>query len=193
MEIRLLHPDDWQGLYYLIEPVDRQLVGMLSNTEELVEDWINNIDMGIWEVYVAVLSKEELEEEENRFIRRLLPWKRLRENHGGIIGLVTLYGDWKEDEELEEGDFDIGITVAEDFQRKGIGKQLMLHIIERGKELQFKRARLCTRIDNVGMKRLATKLGFKEYGEKVKKNGFYWVYYTKKLSKRKIKGDQKID
>ena len=48
MEIRILHPDDWQGLYHLIEPVDKQLVGMMSETEELVEDWINKIVAGLW-------------------------------------------------------------------------------------------------------------------------------------------------
>ena len=180
MEIRILQPDDWQGLYHLIEPVDKQLVGMMSETEELVEDWINNIVTGLWEVHVAVLSEEELEAEENRFIRKILPWKRLRENHGGIIGLVTLFGDWQEDEELEEGDFDIGITVAEDFQRKGIGKKLMQYILKRGKELNYKRAKLCTRIDNIGMKRLALKLGFSE-GNKIKKSDFYWVYYFKDI------------
>ncbi len=180
MEVRLLHPDDWQGLYDLIDPIDKQLVGMISDTEELVEDWINNLVMGSWEVYVAVLSKEEMKEEERRFIRKVLPWKRLRENPSGIIGLVTLFGDWQEDEDLEEGDFDIGITVAEDFQRKGVGKDLMEYILKRGSELKFKRAKLCTRIDNFGMKKLALRLGFNE-GEKAKKNGYFWVYFFKEM------------
>ncbi len=183
MEIRLIQSDDWQGLYDLIEPIDKQLVGMMSDTEELVEDWVNNIVMGLWEVYVAVLSKEEIEEEGRRFIRKVLPWKRLRDNPSGIVGLVTLFGDWQEEEDLVEGDFDIGITVAEGFQRKGIGKELMKYILKRGHELKFKRARLCTRIDNFGMKKLAQKLGFED-GEKTKKNGYFWVYYSKDLEKK---------
>lgn len=180
MEIRLLHPDDWQGLYDLIEPIDKQLVGMMSDTEELVEDWVNNLVMGLWEVYVAVLSKEEMEVEERRFIRKVLPWKRLREFPNGVVGLVTLFGDWQEDEDLEEGDFDIGITVADEFQRKGIGKELMKYILKRGNELKFKQARLCTRIDNFGMKKLALKLGFTER-KKTRKNGYFWVYYFKEM------------
>lgn len=180
MEIRLLHSDDWQGLYDLIEPIDKQLVGMMSDSEELVEDWINNLVMGLWEVYVAVLSEDEMTEEKKRFIRKVLPWKRLRENPSGIVGLVTLFGDWQEDEDLEEGDFDIGITVAEGFQRKGLGKELMKYILNRGHELKFKRAKLCTRIDNFRMIQLALKLRFKE-GEKIKKNDYFWVYYYKKM------------
>ena len=51
--IRPIQPTDWQGLYDLVNQVDKNLVGMYSSTKELVEDWVNTTEEGIWEVYIG--------------------------------------------------------------------------------------------------------------------------------------------
>lgn len=184
ISIRLLEKDDWIGLYNLIKPVNRELVGMISDPEELVEDWINNIEEGIWEVYLAILPQNEIQKEEKRIHRKIFPWKHLKENPKGIVGLVTLYGDWKEDDDLNEGEFDIGISVADSYQKRGIGKELMKYILDRGEELGFKRATLLTRTDNKSMKILAQKVGFIP-SKKRKRNGHNWQKFIFDLEKRK--------
>ncbi|HUU77643.1 MAG TPA: GNAT family N-acetyltransferase [candidate division Zixibacteria bacterium] len=180
VEIRLLESDDWQGLFDLIETVDKKMVGMCSESEELVEDWINTIVMGLWEVYVAILPQEEIKKEQKRFIRKILPWKFLKDNPSGIVGLVTLYGDWQEDEDIEEGEYDIGVSVAKPFHRRGLGKKLMSFILQRGKELKFKKATLWTRVDNHSMIILAEKMNFIECGKRTR-YGYNWVKYYKEL------------
>jgi len=157
---------------------------MLSDPDELVEDWINSIEEGIWEVYLAILPQSEIKKEEKKIKRKIFPWKYLKENPKGIVGLVTLYGDWKEDEDLIEGEFDIGISVADSYQNRGIGKELMKYILNRGKELGFKTAALLTRTDNKSMKLLAIKVGFIP-GKKRRRNGHSWQRFTCDLEKRK--------
>jgi len=171
------------GLYNLIKPVNRELVGMVSNPEELVEDWINNIEEGIWEVYLATLPQSEIQKEQKKICRKIFPWKHLQENPKGIIGLVTLYGDWEEDENLSEDEFDIGISIANSYQKRGIGKELMKYILKRGEELGFKTATLWTRTDNKGMKVLAEKVGFQK-GKKRRKQGYNWQKFAYNLEKR---------
>ncbi len=184
ISIRLLEKDDWIGLYNLIKPVNREQVGMISDPEELVEDWINNIEEGIWEVYLAILPQNEIHNEEKKIVRKIFPWKHLKENPKGIVGLVTLYGDWDEDEDLNKGEFDIGISVADSYQKRGIGKELLNYILDRGKELGFERATLLTRTDNKSMKILATKVGFIS-GKKRRRNGHSWQKFVYNLEKRK--------
>ncbi|NHJ32405.1 MAG: GNAT family N-acetyltransferase [Asgard group archaeon] len=184
IQIRILQPNDRQGLIDLIDPVDKNLVGMYSDTEELVDDWINTIDEGIWEVFVAIVSPNEFKKEQKRLSRRFLPWRRLKVNPSGIIGLVTLYADWREDDDLEQGEFDIGITVAESFQRKGIGKKLLTYIIRRGELLGFNKATLWTRVDNFPMIKLAKKFGFVK-GRKRMRQGFEWIQYYQEIEKKK--------
>ncbi len=190
LQIRLLEASDRQGLFYLIDPVDKKMVGMYSETNELVDDWINTIDDGLWEVFVAILPQEEYKNEQKRIIRKLFPWKRLKDNPSGIVGLVTLYADWQEDEELEQGEFDIGITVAEPFQRKGIGKELLTYIIKRGELLGYNKATLWTRIDNYPMIKLANNFGFKK-GKSRTRRRYEWVQYYQEL--KEIKKERKKD
>ena len=117
-EIRLLQESDKQGLFDLVEQVNKELVGMYSKTRDLVDDWITTVELGIWEVYVAILPLEEIKKEQEKLTRKFFVRKKIPMNESGIVGLVTLYGDWKEDEDLEEGEFDIGITVSEAFQKR---------------------------------------------------------------------------
>ena len=180
VEIRLLEKKDWQGLYDLVETVDKELVGMYSETEELVEDWVNTIMKGLWEVYVAILPQEEIQKEQKRFVRKIFPWKYLEDNPSGIVGLVTLYGDYEEDEEIEKGEFDIGISVAEPFQRRGIGREMMEFVIKRGRELNYEKATLWTRVDNQPMIVLAERFGF-EKGRGKLRGGYRWIKYSLKL------------
>ena len=182
--IRQIQSTDWQGLYNLINQVDKTLVGMYASTKELVEDWINTIEDGIWEVYVAILPLEEVQKTRKQFKRKLLPWKRPKRNTSRIVGVVTFYGDWKTEEDIKEGDFDIGITVEEPFQRKGIGKELLLFIVNHGKQYNYKRATLWTREDNLPMIKLAKKCGFKEDGKR-KRYGYNWIQYVLELKKEK--------
>lgn len=184
IQIRLLEASDSQGLFDLIDSVDKKMVGMYSETKELVDDWINTIDEGLWEVFVVILSQNEYKNEQKRIIRKLFPWKRLKDNPSGIVGLVTLYADWQEDEELEQGEFDIGITVAEPFQRKGIGKELLTYIIKRGELLGYNKATLWTRIDNYPMIKLTKNFGFKK-GKKRIRHGYEWIQYYQELKKLK--------
>ncbi|NHJ86772.1 MAG: GNAT family N-acetyltransferase [Asgard group archaeon] len=186
LQIRLVTLQDWQGLYDLIEPVDKKMVGMVTETEELVEEWINTITEGIWEVYVAILPQEEIKLEQEKLIRKILLWMQMKDNPSGIVGLVTLFGDWQDDEDLERGEFDIGITVAKAFQKKGIGRKLLEFIINRGKELNYDTATLWTRIDNAPMIKLAKKLGFVE-GSKRIRQGFKWINYKLELKKEEKK------
>lgn len=186
--IRLVQSTDWQGLYNLIDQVDKTLVGMCASTKELVEDWINTIDDGIWEVYVAILPLEEVQKVRKQFRRKLLPWKRPKRNTSRIVGVVTLYGDWKTEEDINEGDFDIGITIEEPFQRKGIGKELLLFIIDRGQQYNYKRATLWTRDDNLPMIKLAEKCSLKEDGKR-KRYGYNWIQYVMELKKEKEEKD----
>ncbi len=186
VEIRLLSKTDWQGLYDIISEVDKELVGMFSETEELVEDWINSIEPGVWEVYVATLPQHEIERELNRLKWKLRFWHRYKRNPNNIVGLVTLYGDWEEDEEIQKGEFDIGITVAKPFQKKGIGKELLHFVCNRGEKLGYLRATLWTRIDNHPMIKLAKKVGFKE-GKTRTRFGYQWIQFTKELRKKEEK------
>ncbi len=186
LQIRLLQSDDRQGLFDLIDPVDKNLVGMYSGTNELVDDWIHTIDEGIWEVFVAIISQEEFKKEQNRLVRKLFPWKRLKDNPSGIIGLVTLYADWQDDEYLEQGEFDIGITVAKAFQRKGIGKELLTYIVKRGELLGYTTATLWTREDNEPMIKLAIRFGFKKGKTRIR-YGYQWIQYTQKIKEKKEK------
>jgi RimJ/RimL family protein N-acetyltransferase len=190
IQIRLLQPGDRQGLIDLIEPVDKNLVGMYSETKELVDDWINTIEEGMWEVFVVIISQNIYKIEQKRIIRKLFPWKRLKDNPSGIIGLVTLYADWQEDDDLEQGEFDIGITVAEAFQRKGIGKELLLYIIKRGELLGYNKATLWTRIDNYPMIKLAENFGFKK-GRTRTRQGHKWDQYYQEIEI--IKKERKKD
>jgi len=182
LEIRLLKETDWQGLYELVDSVDKRLVGMYSETKELVEDWINAYEPGLWEVYVAILPQAEIEKELRQLKWRVRFWKRPKANPNNIVGLVTLYGDYEEDEDIQQGEFDIGVTVAEPFQKRGIGKALLDFICTRGQELNYQRATLWTRIDNHPMIKLATKAGFKE-GKLRKRHGYLWKQFTKELEK----------
>jgi len=184
IQIRLLQSSDRQGLIDLINPIDKNLVGMYSETEELVDDWIDTIDEGLWEVFVAIISQEEFKKEQKRFVRKLLPWKKLKDNTSGVIGLVTLYADWQEDDDLEEGEFDIGITVAKAFQKKGIGKELLAYIIRRGELLGYSKATLWTREDNDPMIKLANKFGFKKERTRMR-HGYKWVQYSQKIKEKK--------
>jgi RimJ/RimL family protein N-acetyltransferase len=186
IQIRLLQPDDRQGLFDLIDPVDKSLVGMYSETNELVDDWIDTIDEGSWEVFVAIISEEEFKKEQNKIIRKIFPWRRLKDNPSGIIGLVTLYADWQEDDDLEQGEFDIGITVAEAFQKKGIGRELLTYIMKRGELLGYYKATLWTRVDNNPMIKLANRFGF-EKGRTRWKHGYEWVQYFQEIQEKKEK------
>ncbi|MBK5113851.1 MAG: GNAT family N-acetyltransferase [Candidatus Heimdallarchaeota archaeon] len=190
IQIRLLQPGDRQGLIDLIEPVDKNIVGMYSETKELVDDWINTIEEGMWEVFVVIISQKAYKIEQKRIIRKLFPWKRLKDNPSGIIGLVTLYADWQEDDDLEQGEFDIGITVAEAFKRKGIGKELLLNIIKRGELLGYNKATLWTRIDNYPMIKLAENFGFKK-GRTRTRHGHKWDQYYQEIDI--IKKERKKD
>ncbi len=190
IQIRLLQPSDRKGLFDLIDPIDKNLVGMHSETKELVDDWINTIDEGSWEVFVVILPPNEYKNEQKRIIRKLFPWKKLKDNPSGIVGLVTLYADWQEDEDLEQGEFDIGITVAEPFQRKGIGKELLSYIIKRGELLGYNKATLWTRIDNYPMIKLAKNFGFKK-GKIRTRHGYEWIQYYQEL--KIIKKERKKD
>ncbi|NHJ47801.1 MAG: GNAT family N-acetyltransferase [Asgard group archaeon] len=180
VSIRLIQPTDWQGLYNLIDSVDKSMVGMYSSTEELVEDWINTIDMGIWEVHVAVLPPDERKKPK----RKIFPRLRLKTNTSGIIGVITLYADWEYEEDIEKGEFDIGITVAKQYQQKGIGKRLLNFIIDRGKELKLEKATLWTRVDNIPMIKLAQRMGFQQ-GKSRTKHGFDWIQFVLELNKEK--------
>lgn len=182
--IRLIQSTDWQGLYDLVNQVDKSLVGMYSGTKELIEDWINTIEEGLWEVYVAILPLEEVQKIRKQFRKKILPWRRKNKNHNGIVGFVTLYGDWRLEEDINEGEFDIGITVEESFQRRGIGKELLLFILNRGKQLNYERATLWTREDNFPMMKLAKKCGFKQEGIR-KRHGYNWLQYVFELKKKK--------
>lgn len=182
--VRPIQLIDWQGLYDLINQVDKTLVGMYGSTKELVEDWINTIEKGIWEVYVATLPTEEVQKARKQFRKKLLPWKRKKRNLSRIVGVVTLYGDWKLEEDINEGEFDIGITVEEPFQKRGIGKELLLFIINRGQELNYEKATLWTRVDNIPMIKLAKKCGFKEEGKR-KRYGHNWLQFIFELKKEK--------
>jgi ribosomal protein S18 acetylase RimI-like enzyme len=162
--IRLIQQTDWKALHALIEPVDKQLVGMNTKTEELVEDWINTLDMGVWEVYVAISKSDKK--------RKQVP----------LLGVVTLYGDWEFEEDIEQGEFDIGITVSEKYQRRGIGKRLLDFIINRGKELNYVKATLWTRVDNTPMIKLAQKLGFHPSKTRFR-HGFNWQQYILEIKK----------
>ncbi len=176
IQIRLLQPSDRKDLFNLVDKVDKDLVGMDTETDELVEDWINNIITGVWEIYVAIISQEEALENKNRR-RKLLSWKRKKND---IIGIVTLYGDWKEDEDIQKGEFDIGITVAEQFQNKGVGKELLSFIVKRGLELKYEKASLWTRVDNLPMIKLALKAGFTQRRKRTR-NGYEWINYSLEL------------
>jgi putative acetyltransferase len=77
----------------------------------------------------------------------------------------------------------IGISVHPDYWRKGIATQLMKSAIEISKEKGFQRLEIETLAENVAMRRLADKLGFKLETVKknsIKKNGSYHdevIYY----------------
>lgn len=185
IQIRLLQPSDRKDLFNLVDKVDKDLVGMYTETDELVEDWINNIITGVWEIYVAIISREETLENKNRR-RKLLPWNRKKND---IVGIVTLYGDWKEDVDIQKGEFDVGITVAEQFQKKGVGKELLSFIVKRGLELKYEKASLWTRADNLPMIKLALKSGFTQ-GSKRTRYGYKWInYYLELIKKKKEKKD----
>ncbi|HUT80048.1 MAG TPA: GNAT family N-acetyltransferase [Candidatus Bathyarchaeia archaeon] len=183
IQIRLLEASDWQGLFNLVKEVDKDLVGMHSSTEELVDDWIHTIEMGVWEIYVAILPQEEIKKELNDKNKRVVRWKRLPNIPSGIVGVVTLYGD-SSDEDIEQGEFDIGITVAESFQRKGIGKELLLFVIERGKEIGYERVTLWTRVDNIPMIKLAEKIGFRKGKSRIR-DGYSWNQYILDVKEKK--------
>ncbi|MBN1328946.1 MAG: GNAT family N-acetyltransferase [Candidatus Heimdallarchaeota archaeon] len=183
IQIRLLEASDWQGLFNLVKDVDKDLVGMHNSTEELVDDWIHTIEIGVWEIYVAILPRDEIDKELKHWNKRTICWKRIPNNLSGIVGVITLYGD-SSDEDILEGEFDIGITVAKPFQRKGIGRELIQFIMERGKNIGYKRATLWTREDNLPMIKLATKLGFDKRKSK-EKDGYSWNQYILELEEKK--------
>ena len=122
-------------------------------------------------------------EEKNR-----LKFLSRKSRRNSIIGLVTLYGDWQEDDDIKKGEFDIGITVAEKYQKQGIGKELLSFIIKRGKELGYEKATLWTRSDNQPMINLALKSGF-EQGRKRTRNGFEWIHFFYKIKEKEKKKD----
>jgi RimJ/RimL family protein N-acetyltransferase len=186
IDIRPITTDDWYALYELIDQVDKDLVGRYSETEELVEDWINSIEERLWEVYVAILPQQEITKERNKLSRILFPWRRFKPIPSGIVGVITLYADFQREEDINEGEFDIGITVAEPFQRRGIGRQLIDFLLERGKKLELEKATLWTRVDNEAMIKLARKIGFVRSDTKYR-YGYYWIQFIYPLSQENKK------
>jgi ribosomal protein S18 acetylase RimI-like enzyme len=71
------------------------------------------------------------------------------------------------DEETEPGEFYIDcVSVSPDEQGKGIGTQLLMAMIERGKQLNFKKIGLIVDVYNPEAKRLYVNLGFEKIKEK---------------------------
>ncbi|MHA1212754.1 MAG: GNAT family N-acetyltransferase, partial [Candidatus Heimdallarchaeota archaeon] len=138
-----------------------------------------------------ILPQEEIKKEQNRLMKKIFLWKRKRNIPSGIIGIVTLYGDSSEDEDILPGEFDIGITVDESFQKRGIGRQLLRFIITRGKEVKYERATLWTRIDNQPMIKLARKMGFQK-GKKRERDGYVWFQYFLDVKEKEKKEEEKI-
>jgi ribosomal protein S18 acetylase RimI-like enzyme len=78
------------------------------------------------------------------------------------------------DEETEPGEFYIDcVSVSPEEQGKGIGTQLLRAMIERGKQLNFKKIGLIVDVYNLEAKRLYTHLGF----EKIKDKSFIGKRY----------------
>jgi ribosomal protein S18 acetylase RimI-like enzyme len=188
ISIRPIKRSDKEDLYQLIQSVDKTLVGMYTSSQFLVEEWIHNLTNGLWEIYVAIDKGEtnsvQPEEHKNFFQKIKATFNKFLglDVNNKLVGVVTLYANHLEDDELEKGEFDIGITVAEEYQRQGIGSRLMKHLLERGKELDLEKASLWTRKDNTAMKKLAQKIGFTKCADK-KKNGYQWEKYVLKLQK----------
>ena len=125
---------------------------------------------------MAKFTEEAREEEILSLFPKVFRRKKREELVHGIIGMATLFGDYEWDEELEKGDFEIGVTVEKHFQRRGIGTKLTTHVIERGKELGYRRASFWTRKDNWSMRKIGSQLGFEEKRRKIE-NGFEWINY----------------
>lgn len=191
IEIRRFQLGEEKGLYALIEPVSKELVGIQIATKDLVEEWINGLEEGVWEIFIAVISKaaEEKEKDQKRLFPRIFK-KKSWETTSNIIGFVTLFGDCAEDATLEEGEFEIGVTVANSFQNRGIGSKLVSFVLDRGKELGYNKASLWTRIDNHPMRKVSRKLGFVETSKKIE-NGFIWVKYSLPLAKWRMQESAK--
>jgi ribosomal protein S18 acetylase RimI-like enzyme len=78
------------------------------------------------------------------------------------------------DDETEPGEFYIDcISVFPEEQGKGIGSQLLMAMIDKGRQLNFKKIGLIVDLNNQDAKRLYTKVGFKS----VKYRSFMGVNY----------------
>ena len=182
--IRFLESIDRRGLFNLINGIDRNLLGIKSKTKDLVNDWIGSIEEGLWEIYVGVLENNLIVNDFQKTKKCHFFWSRFLKKRPKIIGIVTLFGNWKTDKKLIKGEFEIGISVAESFQHKGFGSKLLLFILQRGKLLNYERAFLWTREDNIPMINLAEKVGFYKRGEKIE-DGYKWIQFYFDLKKEK--------
>ncbi|MBD3191412.1 MAG: GNAT family N-acetyltransferase [Candidatus Heimdallarchaeota archaeon] len=183
IQIQPFQPDYKEKLYQLIKSADRALVGLSGEPKELLEEWTLKLEKGVWEMYVATFSKEK-KEKKIEGPRAHLPEESNQGKEKQIIGLVTFFGDYEWDKELEEKEFEIGITVAKDFQRQGIGTKLINHVIERGKELGFEKASFWTREDNIPMQKIAERLDFQRIKQK-EENNYTWIKYSSVINGKK--------
>lgn len=90
----------------------------------------------------------------------------------GFAGIHRLEGEIGEMSHVGE----IGIAVHPDFQRKGIGTELLRSCVNLARSRNFERLEADTQADNRAMRRLVEKHGFKLEGvrtKRVKRNGRY--------------------
>jgi ribosomal protein S18 acetylase RimI-like enzyme len=77
-------------------------------------------------------------------------------------------------DETEPGEFYIDcVSVLPEAQGKGVGTQLLKAMIEKGRQLNFKKAGLLVDIHNPNAKKLYTALGFHKAGDKSFMGGTY--------------------
>lgn len=77
-------------------------------------------------------------------------------------------------DETQEGEFYIDcVSVFDEYQRKGIGKQLIMSMLEKGRAMGFKKAGLLVDKDNINAISLYKKIGFKFIEEKIFMNEIY--------------------
>jgi ribosomal-protein-alanine N-acetyltransferase len=91
----------------------------------------------------------------------------------GFVGIHRFRGEMGEMKHVGE----IGIAAHPDFQKRGVGAKLLVTCLALAKERRFARLEADTLANNIAMRRLVEKVGFKLEGirqKRFKKNGEYF-------------------
>jgi len=74
----------------------------------------------------------------------------------------------------------VGVAVHPEYRRRGIGTQLIQRALKEAKEHGIEEVYTSTGIENIGMQRLAEKLGFIRYAI-IEKNGWKFTRYKREI------------